>query len=79
MFFSPLDRDTVNAMVRYQDEQIHESFRRSSPAEAPIVVVPSHSAGGFIAGLRQSVGLALIRAGARLAGVGLQQRAGAQS
>ena len=80
MFINPVDRDTINAMVRYHRDQVQTSHQHSLPAEQSLVVVrPAVSSRGFIGTVRQSVGLALIRAGARLAGFGLQSRIGTQS
>lgn len=79
MFINPVDRDTINAMVSYHEHQIHQTFGQVNIGKESLIVIRPVSTAGFARAIRQSIGLALIRVGARLAGVGLQSRIGTQS
>lgn len=74
---NPVDRDTIKAMTEYRAEQL---YRDANPYgyEVEVITVQPVRATGLISSIRQSVGLSLMRAGARLAGIGIHTRIGAQ-
>ena len=71
--FNSLDRDTVRALADYRRSQLHRDFDKRV-SEAQSVMVRRTCAAGFVTWIRRSIGLYLIRAGARVAGTGLQTR-----
>jgi hypothetical protein len=74
---NPIDKSTTRAMVEYRIEQVKKD-RVWAEDEAGLVTVVPGSSSGFIANCRRSIGLSMMRFGARLAGFGMQTRTGAQ-
>jgi hypothetical protein len=79
MFVNPVDRDTIYAMASYREQQVLEAFKRSAPDSRTLVVVRRSPSPGPVRAIREKIGLALMRAGARLAGYGVQTRIGTQA
>jgi hypothetical protein len=75
--FNPIDKSTTRAMVEYRMEQVKKD-RVWVEDEGDLVAVVPGSSTGFIANVRRSIGLSVMRFGARLAGFGMQTRTGAQ-
>jgi hypothetical protein len=72
---NPLDKATTNAMIEYKISQLAED-RIVHQAHPEIVRLDVPEERGIVVGVRQFIGLSLIRFGARLAGIGMQTRIG---
>jgi hypothetical protein len=75
--FNPTDRKLIDSMVSYQIERIQKDYETPVQEVAEVTISPPQ-AKGVVATSRTTVGLALMRTGARLAGIGLHTRMGPQ-
>jgi hypothetical protein len=75
---NPIDKATTRAMIEYRQNELSRLQDRDRVI-ADDLTVQSVNNYGFAWSVRRSLGLRLMRAGARLAGVGMQVRVGAQS
>lgn len=74
---NPVDEATINAMVAYREEQVLRDRYEHEVVEV-IADTTARKSPGMLLSLRRSIGLGIMRIGARLAGVGMQTRIGIQ-
>lgn len=74
---NPSDQDTMNAMTNYRTRELRKDAARPHRELGPNTDRPS-PARETVGSIRKVLGLAIVRAGARLAGISVQARVGAQ-
>lgn len=75
---NPVDKATINAMVSYREEQVIRDRYEHEVYEI-IANTSGRNSPAMLFSLRRSIGIGMMRIGARLAGVGMQTRIGIQS
>jgi hypothetical protein len=75
---NPIDEATINAMVAYREQQVLRDRYEHDVIEV-VTETSSQRSTGMPSALRRSIGIGIMRLGARLAGVGMQTRIGIQS
>lgn len=76
---NPVDDRTTSAMVNYRMKQLQADLDASRSFQALVEIDDGQlDSSGDVTRIRRSIGLSLIRLGARLAGVRMQSRVSSQ-